>query len=197
MKQLKFPDGSWWCFSCVAVMNMAVGVMLYVVTLPPPLTPQTVRLADVRHHQPLQDRINQGTPAHITIPSLGLDVDVATGRYNVATTGWAATNTQAYYALPSVPINDHNGTTLIYGHAQSLVFARLPEIQHGAQAVVVTSSGQHFYYSYVSMKQVLPADTSVFTDSGEPRLVLQTCMGEWDTYRGLFTFHLEKVQRSV
>jgi hypothetical protein len=71
----------------------------------------------------------------------------------------------------------------------------LPQIQPGNEAVVTTDTGYVFHYSYQTMMEVLPTDTSVFDASGPPTLVLQTCMGDWDAYRGLFSFKLDSVEK--
>lgn len=178
-------------FGLIAGLNVAVGAMFYVVTLPPPVQASApLLLLTPRVMKPLQ-----GIPTRISIPSLRIDLPVATGSYDATTASWTVDATKAFYADMSVPINDQNGTTLIYGHAQAPVFAALPDIQPGAEAIVTTDTGYRFYYHYVSQREVAPTNTDVFDSGGPPTLVVQTCIGDWSAYRGLFSFTLDKVEK--
>jgi LPXTG-site transpeptidase (sortase) family protein len=137
----------------------------------------------------------KGTPVRIVIPSLGIDLPVAVGSYNPNDASWTLDNTKAYYADNSLPANDSNGKTIIYGHAQAPVFAALIYLPPEAKAEVYTDSGHVFHYVYTTMKEVDPTDTTIFGADGPPTLVLQTCSGPWDAYRALFSFKLEAVQK--
>lgn len=178
-------------FSVIAGLNVAVGVMFYVVTLPPPVQAATPLL----HLTPRVVTPLEGVPVRIDIPSLQINLPVATGSYDAMTGDWTVDATKAFYADMSVPTNDQNGTTLIYGHAQTPVFAALPSISPGAEAVVTTDTGYRFYYHYESMREVAPSNTDVFRTDGPPTLVVQTCVGDWSAYRGLFSFTLDKVEK--
>jgi len=185
-------------FILAGAANLAVGLMLLVINMPllwPSIvTARTVPLV-MTHAAPLI-AIKQGTPVRIVIPSLNIDLPVGVGTYDPNDGTWNVDDSKAYYADMSVPVNDHNGTTLIYGHAQTPVFASLPNIQPGSEAIVTTDTGYIFHYRYQSMREVVPSDTSIFTVSGPPTLTLQTCMGDWDMYRGLFSFTLESVEKA-
>lgn len=182
-------------YALIGLLNMAVGVMFYVVNMH--ITIPT--LADVvivpPHPHPPIVAIKEGVPTHVTIPSLGIDLAVGVGTYNQSNGSWLVDATKAYYADMSLPINNHNGNTLIYGHAQAPVFARLPKIQPDSEALVTVDTGYVFRYHYQTMREVIPSDVSVFDTSGPPTLVLQTCMGDWDAYRGLFSFKLDSVEK--
>lgn len=179
-----------WFYVVVGLLNMAVGATFYVINIritPPSTVVWTPPPA------PVVIPVKQGIPTHITIPSLAIDLPVGVGSYDQASGNWLVDATKAYYADMSLPVNDHNGNTLIYGHAQAPVFARLPQIQAGSEAVVTTDTGFAFHYSYQAMREVSPSDISVFYATGPPTLTLQTCMGDWDAYRGLFSFKLDSV----
>ena len=182
----------------IGLLNSAVIGMFYSLSLPAPSI-TTTSVSDVvvmdRPQVALVVPVKQGVPVRVTVPSLAIDLPVGLGTYDAATGDWAVDTTQAYYATVSVPVNDSNGTTLIYGHAQAPIFAQLPHIQPGVQAIVTTDTGYAFHYRYQSMQQVLPSDTSILRVDGPPSLTLQTCMGDWDAYRGLFTFTLDSVQK--
>lgn len=192
---MKLAINKLWLYSLIGVLNFAVGVMFYVINIKPATV---VAFSDFNHSLPVKPQLipaKVGIPTRIVIPSLAIDLGVGVGAYNAADGTWNVDTTRAYYADTSMPINNSNGNTLIYGHAQAPVFGRLPTIQPNAETTVYTDTGYVFRYAYQSMTEVLPTDTSVFKSSGSPTLVLQTCIGDWDTYRALFSFKLESVEK--
>lgn len=191
---MKCVSSKRWFYALIGVLNLAVGVMFYVVNIRPELPITTDVSFAVSRRLPVKPRVISaivGTPVRIVIASLGIDLNVGIGSYNPADGSWTTGSTEAYYADASLPINNNNGSTLIYGHAQPQVFGRLPEIQPQAEALVYTDTGYVFHYSYESVTNVLPTDTSVFRADGPPTLILQTCTGNWDAYRAMFMFKLE------
>jgi LPXTG-site transpeptidase (sortase) family protein len=135
----------------------------------------------------------QGLPAHVVIPSIGINLPVKEGAYDPTTAAWSIDHSAAYHANVSMPVNESNGTTLIYAHAQSGLFDTLSKLSVGAQAVINSDNGHTFTYTYDSMRRTDPTDTSVFTSIGPPTLVLQTCSGDWSQYRDLYSFRLTGV----
>lgn len=135
----------------------------------------------------------QGLPTHLSVPSLSIELPVKSGNYNADTANWTIDHSAAFHANISMPINESNGTTLVYAHAQSGLFDTLPRLTPGAQAIVASDTGHTFTYTYVSMTETVPSDTSVFRSDGPPTLVLQTCAGEWSQYRDLYAFRLTGV----
>lgn len=129
-----------------------------------------------------------GKPTSVSVPAVGVEAPVAEGSFNPDTGEWTLSDSYAYFALPSVPANDSNGTTLIYGHAKPGMFESLVNVSPGMTADVRTDIGKTFMYEFISMREVEPSDTTVFTEVGAPTLVLQTCSGPWDVYRALYTF---------
>lgn len=181
-------------YSLAGLLNLAVGVMFYTINI----TPMPVRASPQQPVKPAiakQIPATQGTPNRIAIPSLAIDLSVGIGSFNPEDSSWTVDTTQAYYADVSMPINNSNGVTLLYGHAQSSVFETLPTIQPGAEAAVYTDNGYIFRYRMVSIREVLPNDVSVFTDSGPPTLVLQTCVGAYSELRALFSFNLVAIDK--
>ena len=181
-------------YSLIGLLNLAVGVMFYTINI----TPTPVMASPPPHHQPVVIKAiaaTQGIPTRVAIPSLSIDLPVAVGSYNPDDGSWTVDTTQAYFADASMPINNSNGTSLIYGHAQSTVFETLPQIQPDAEAVITTDTGYAFHYRYVSVQEVLPTDTSVFNSTGEPKLVLQTCIGAYSELRALFSFKLVSIEK--
>lgn len=188
---MKKGNGGFWLYARIVVLNIAVAGMFFAISQNPP-SPTVFRpLILTSQIKP----IKSGIPSRIVISSLGMDLAVGTGSYDSNTGNWTIDDTKAYYADVSVPVNDHNGTTLIYGHNQGPVFGALHTIQLGAEAVVYSDTNYRFHYIYQSMRQVLPSDVSIFQENGKPGLMLLTCSGGWDTYRSVFTFKLESVDR--
>jgi LPXTG-site transpeptidase (sortase) family protein len=134
-----------------------------------------------------------GTPVHITIPSVAIDLKVDPGYYNPSTKSWNLSDVDAQWGVMTAKANNKGGDTYIYGHALMNVFGRLPKVQPGDLAVVTTDNSHTFTYKFVSSTETTPDDTSLFKYQGKPILVLQTCSGLWYQYRQLFVFDLIQV----
>lgn len=135
----------------------------------------------------------KGTPTHISIPSVGIDLEVIPGYYNSSDQSWTLSLDKAQWGTMTAQANNKEGDTYIYGHYRLHVFYTLPHVQPGDEAVVMTDNGHKFTYQFVSSVTTTPTDTSLFSYKGKPILVLQTCTGLWYQYRQLFTFHLVEV----
>ena len=172
-------------YGLVMALNILVIVMFRVVSTPTPVVQAYIPMAPIaRQIAP----VVSGTPTRLVVESVGMDVSVDIGTYDPVTDTWTLGDDRAYYADNTVPTNNNNGTTLIYGHALDTMFAPLLGIQAGAVAYVHTDKGRVVEYRYQSTSQLEPSDTSVFTASGPPLLKLQTCSGPMDIYRSMYTF---------
>lgn len=135
----------------------------------------------------------EGNPVQISIPSLSMDLPVINGEYNPNDGEWTLTLNKVQYAVNTPPPNNAGGNTFLYGHYRTEVFARLHDIQPGAQAIITTDNGHIFTYTYTGYTVVDPSDTSLFGYSGPPILTVQTCTGLFFQNRQLFNFTLTKV----
>lgn len=183
-------------YGAIALMNLFVAGMFISVLYPKPAPVISEPVATVvrkKMTEPALAKINIGLPTRVVVPSVGIDLPVRMGTYDPSTQEWTVDTQSAFYADRSVPINDNNGSTLVYGHAQYGLFSRLPEISAGATAEIYTDTGKVFSYTFQSSRQVTPDDTSVFTATGPPMLTLQTCSGPFDAYRTLVSFTLSGV----
>ena len=181
-------------------MGMNVGVfLLFAALLTPEPTPivfastMSTRPIAVAPSSQYEKKPIIGIAERVTVPSVGIDQMVRPGAYDTTTNTWTLDSNSAFHATTTVPINNSNGTTLIYGHAERAIFGRLLEVQPGAEAMVHTFDGYRFVYSFESSRQVTPPDTSQLTAIGKPKLLLQTCSGPFDAYRTLVTFSLKEV----
>lgn len=184
-------------YGVIAMLNLATGLMFFVVTRPLPVAyAADLQIPAALHTKKASVPAIVGTPVRLEIPSLAIDLPVGEGSYDTKTGEWTTGLSEAYHADVSMPINDSNGVTLIYGHAQTPIFINLPQIGAAALATVYTDNGYKFTYTYTTKIDVVPTDTSLFRSDGPPTLVLQTCTGDWDRYRALFSFSLTKVQKT-
>lgn len=185
---------------CIGLINACVAVMFTTILWPRPVVPALVANSSVVsiHHKPAPIRPPiTGTPTRVQVPSVGIDTGVQPGSYDTQSNTWTIDTSSAFYATVTVPVNNTNGTTLIYGHAGWGIFENLPKVSEGAQAFVYASDGTVFVYDFVSNRQVSPSDVSFLTSDGPPQLVLQTCSGAFDSYRTLITFRLNGVRKNA
>lgn len=137
--------------------------------------------------------IISGTPVKISIPSLGINVPIQPGYYNTAANTWTLSDSQAQYAVVTAPANNYSGSTFIYGHRLPNIFGPLHLISAGVEALVYTSNGHIFKYTYLKDWLVQPSDTSTLNYRGPPILTVQTCGGTWDDQRHMFVFKFDEV----
>lgn len=137
-----------------------------------------------------------GTPKHLIIASVGIDLDIVRGTYSVPA-GWTVAPTDANYATTAPLPNNQSGNTILYGHDISVVFKATDNLRIGDVAYVTTETGDIFSYSYRGDSIVSPTDTSVFDDAqdGSPRLTLITCSGSLSQTRRIMNFTFNGVGR--
>lgn len=138
--------------------------------------------------------VRTALPVSMSVPAVGVLVDVEPGTYNRVDQTWSLSDTKASFAtVTSVP-NAQSGNTFIYGHNRANIFAKLNNAKSGDKAYVTAADGVVFVYSLTSTRDAQPTDVSLFEYDGTPILTLQTCSGFWDQYRRLFTFTYEGQQ---
>lgn len=135
-----------------------------------------------------------GLANRVVIKSLAIDLPVVYGQYYPQTKSWDLSSDKAQFASLSKLNNNKTGNSLIYGHNNKLVFAKLAQIKPGAEASVFTENGHEFKYIYKSSVETSPNDSSVFYYQGPPMLTLQTCSGIWYQNRQLFSFEFVGVK---
>ncbi len=140
--------------------------------------------------------ITTGKPVTLSIPSLNLKLPVADGIFNPKSGQWTLSNDKVHYALMTMQPNDTQGNTLIYGHYRPGVFSTLKTIKQGSEVSITTENGYLFTYSYTGNQVVSPADGSIFSYEGKPKLTLQTCTGAFMQNRQLFSFEYLKVSKA-
>lgn len=195
MKYTQHPGRNGAVYAALGTIHLCLLTMFAIVLQPAPqpvlaaVGPGEVSVEEVRTLPSLKVA-KQGVPQRVLVPSVSIDLAVKPGSYEPENQTWTLDSVSAFYADRTVPANNRNGTTLLYGHGTSAVFGRIPEISEGAEAKVLTDTGLIFTYRFQSSRQVTPTDTSVLNSSGPPTLVLQTCSGPFDKYRTLVAFTL-------
>lgn len=146
---------------------------------------------------PLPPKVISGKPTRVTIGSAGIDLPVTDGTYNESDGSWTLSDTQAQFAVMTVPANNHAGMTFIYGHGTDPVFGKIGTNTPpaGTIAEVQTDTNHTFRYVLQEVKNYTPNDASILENpaDGSPRLVIQTCTGAFSEWRTMFVFAFEKV----
>jgi sortase (surface protein transpeptidase) len=142
-----------------------------------------------------QIQIISGLPVRIVIPASGVDLPVDQGYYDAATDSWTLSGYHAQFAMISTLANNYSGETFIYGHNNNYVFGALRHVtpSPGATALLYTSNGHVFAYSFKSIQSLGPTDTGILDYSGPPVMVIQTCTGSLNEWRTMYTFDFTKV----
>lgn len=149
------------------------------------------------HHYTQNDStdIISGHPVNISIPSLGINIPVVDGVYDMNTAKWTLNHATSQFATSTPEPNDATGNTFIYGHNNHLVFKALLDIQPDAEVQIATSNGRIFYYQFTDSIDITPAEVSTIVDSTLPILTVQTCVGDHYQYRRMFHFSFIKVEK--
>ena len=133
-------------------------------------------------------------PVRLVIDELKLDLTIAKGKFDSISGTWTISDTKAYYATPTPLVNDNAGTTLIYGHNDWRVFNILHLLDPGDKLRIYTKKGLVFHYVFEAAQNVKPTDLTDIRADGPPKVILQTCTGNWNQWRRLFEFKLSKVE---
>lgn len=153
--------------------------------------PKTIPVTDTAPEKVVQS----GVPKRITIPKLNLDKEVLPGVYDTASQSWNVSDIGVHYAELSQPVNDSAGNTLIYAHNNRLAFGRLFILEPGDTVLIETANNLLFTYVFNSADDFDPQDTTLFTGTDSPTLLLQTCSGYFNEYRRLYSFSLQSVEK--
>jgi hypothetical protein len=145
-------------------------------------------------------KIISGLPDKIVIPGsswngLVVNLPIDPGYYDSATDSWTLSGYRAQFAMVSSLANNFAGETYIYGHNNDYVFGALRHVTPavGSTALLYTTNGHIFSYSFVSASSVAPDMTSVLDYRGPPIMVIQTCTGSFNEVRTLYAYKFDKV----
>lgn len=144
-------------------------------------------------------------PAHLSIPSIGVDAAVEQVGKNVKGNMGAPTSykTAAWYSLGSRP--GAPGSAVLAGHLNNSlstagVFANLDKLKRGDVITVTDAAGQVRTFSVIA-SEVYPADQPpnnlIFTALGPSQLALVTCDGAWNKGKKSFDQRLVVFARLI
>jgi len=132
-------------------------------------------------------QVISGNPSTLSISSVGVSLPVIPGtQYSNGT--WTLTPDKVQYAVISPKPNNHEGNTVIYGHATRNIFGHLYKMNKGDMADITTDNGYILHYEYEGTYAVSPYDFSIFSYKGAPILTLQTCSGTFYQNRQMYQF---------
>lgn len=137
-------------------------------------------------------RITDGTPQHISVPDLSIDVNLSPGNYDPVTSQWGISDSSAFFASVTDYANLEIGNNLfIYGHNSRRIFGNLLYIRPDTKVFVTTEEGETIEFSFLESMVVDPTESNIFDYNGNPRLIIQTCTGAFNQQRQII--YLERV----
>ncbi len=137
--------------------------------------------------QPLVDdeETIYGKAVQISIPSVGIDLNVLEGSYDNDSKEWTIDDGVAFWAnLSDLPSN-LKGNTLIYAHNRTDAFYYTKNMKKGDLIILTLEDGSQLTYEYFDDEIVSPENSSVFQTKDIPRLTLLTCNGDMSLKRRL------------
>ncbi len=150
-------------------------------------------------HIPLVKKIPviSGLPNRIVIPASSVDLPIIPGYYDSTTDTWTLSGYDAQFAMISSLANNTEGQTFIYGHNNNYVFGALRHVtpSPGAQALIYTTNGHIFSYTFTSVQSIGPNDVAILNYSGPSTLLIQTCTGSLNEWRTEYSFVFNKVEQ--
>ncbi|OGK55891.1 hypothetical protein A3J15_03650 [Candidatus Roizmanbacteria bacterium RIFCSPLOWO2_02_FULL_38_10] len=129
-------------------------------------------------------------PQSLFIPKLKINKSIIPGGYDFQQKTWNISTNYVHFAVLSAMPSSKHGNTVIYAHNSRDLFSRINQFSTQDRVILKTKNGKEFIYEYLSQKDVIPTDISVFTNDGLPQLVLLTCTGENNSLRRLVYFRL-------
>lgn len=176
----------------IGVLFLALGVIYFVSPLSK-ADELTFKTVNIQQLDPETPELISGKPNKLIIDSVGINIDVVDGYYNSANGDWTLSENKAHYALMTPEANNMAGNTFIYGHNNKAVFEKLVNIAPNENAQILTDNGKVFNYQLKEVKDVKPADVSLFEYQGPSILTVQTCTGTWYEKRTLYIFEFKEV----
>jgi len=126
-------------------------------------------------------------PRHLTLPRLGINLDIKQGAYNLSNHTWLLDRTHAF-VMPDTK------TPIIYGHDIPAVFMHLQGVAANELLYIQQADGTTYVLRYVGDVVVKPTDTSVLSTYAPRSVLLMTCTGSHFENRRVLRFELVGVR---
>jgi len=186
----------------VASLYVLMYFIITITTLAIQLVGESYYIVPAVYHKPVVygdivlKKIIDGQPMEFFVERLNIMLPIKNGTYSADIGGWTLSDDAVFYAQMTALPNNQRGSTLIYGHNQDKVIARLSDLQIGDVATITTDNGHIFKYTYVSDAVVPPDMTTILYDNpDQPRLTVMTCEGIWSQARRLMYFNLVEAEQ--
>lgn len=134
----------------------------------------------ISHHTPPKIVLEHQVPSSISIPSVSLTVQVASG--GIKNGQWILSDDKALY-LPTSGKVGEGYNTIIYAHNTKNLFANLNQIKKGDLIFVKDNKGKEFAYRVFSVEKINPRDLGALYSDEENIVTLFTCDGWFDSER--------------
>jgi hypothetical protein len=188
------------CTNIGSLYVLSIAFAWYVIHPLPAFRPISVTKHQKSQMMPAPSfNLVSGLPVRIVVPGSSwdgrvVDLPVDPGYYDSATDSWTLSGYHAQFAMVSSQANNFAGETYIYGHNNDYVFGALRHVTPavGSTALLYTSNGHVFSYSFVSTSNVAPDMTAVLDYKGPPVMTIQTCTGSFNEVRTLYEYNFDK-----
>jgi sortase (surface protein transpeptidase) len=127
-----------------------------------------------------------GQPASLSLPRLGVALDILPGTYLPASKTWTLDSAHAFYMQPPEGMAAH--VPIIYGHNIPAVFRKLDGVAPHEVLRITTQDGRLLLFTYVGDRVVQPDDDTAIRVSAHNTIFLITCTGSHFQQRRILQF---------
>lgn len=131
-----------------------------------------------------------GMPKKISLPRLGIDLDVVRGDYDQENNQWTLDKNHAFFVAPGQTPLSLTAKPLIYGHNIPAVFRNLDGIADGELMYITDDSGRILQFKYLGSRVVEPGQSDALNDfHPNTDITLLTCTSVTFKNRKLLFFN--------
>lgn len=129
-------------------------------------------------------------PVSLEITRLGINQAIAIKHVDPNITSWPVddygANVMAEFARPG----SSAGATIIYGHNHPKIFGNLMHAKIGDELTIALVNNTTVRYTLTELSTISSTDLSILktASTGEPRVILMTCIGDNNEQRIIATF---------
>lgn len=127
------------------------------------------------------EELTLGTPTSLTLPRLGIQLNIQDGYYNKDRQEWTIDKINAFVMVGSK-------TPLIYGHNKDYIFGKLSGAATDELLVIKNKEGKDLLFKYTSDSILDPSESGVIDTYSDNTVYLMTCVGSFNEFRRLLTF---------
>ena len=152
------------------------------------------RLRDSKTEEVILEKLIQGRPSRLLIPSVDIDLAIMDGSYDPVQKRWLVNGDKIHYVTNTPFANNKKGNTILYGHYYQWVLGKTDKLKRGDTLYIFTANDKVFKYKLIKSEIVQPNVTDVFkVNTEEPVISLITCEGRFAQARRLMYFKFVEV----